>query len=94
MYKAHIVVDEIKMHNPEVSAMWTTTDRGDPQVVIRKVMDVGKQELILSWAKTPKRHGRVRHPITLVSSKKSPTARSQISRSAPLKTECWSGSTY
>jgi hypothetical protein len=65
MHENHVIVDEIKAHDPSVNATWTTDDDAQPDVVIRNVLDRDKQDAILAWAKAVKQQGRVRRRISL-----------------------------
>ena len=65
MHEGHIIVDEIKAHDPTVNATWTNTDDGQPNVVVRKVFDPDKQDTIIAWAKAVKQQGRVHRHITI-----------------------------
>jgi hypothetical protein len=64
MHEGHIIVNEIKAHDPTISATWSTAGN-HPEVVVRNVFDVKKQDMIVGWAKGVKQQGRVRRRITL-----------------------------
>ena len=65
MHEAHLIVDEIKAHDPSINATWTTGNHGQPNVVIRNVSDPAYQDMIISWAKAVKVQGRVRWHVTI-----------------------------
>jgi hypothetical protein len=65
MHEGHIIVDEIKAHDPSINATWTNDDRGQPNIVIRNVFDRETQDAIVSWAQAVKTAGRVRRHITI-----------------------------
>ncbi len=65
MHEGHVIVDEIKAHEPSINATWVTDDRAQPNVVIRNVFDRRQQDMILSWAKAVKAQGRVQRHITV-----------------------------
>jgi hypothetical protein len=65
MHEGHVIVDEIKVHDPSINVTWTNDDHGQPDVVVRNVFDREKQDAILSWAKAVKREGRVKRHITV-----------------------------
>ena len=74
MHEGHVIVDEIKAHDPFINATWTTDDRGQPDVVIRNVFDFDKQEAIIAWAKAVKRQGRVQRHIVIDFQKEIPNS--------------------
>ena len=65
MHEGHLIVDEIKAHDPSINATWTTGNHAQPNVVIRNVFDPAKQDMIISWAKAMKAQGRVRRHVTI-----------------------------
>jgi hypothetical protein len=75
MYEGHVIVDEIKAHDPSINATWTTDDHGQPDVVIRNVFDSDKQEAIIAWAKAAKNQGRVQRHIVIDFQKEIPNSR-------------------
>ena len=74
MREGHVIVDEIKAHDPSINATWTTDERGQPEIVIRNVFDSDKQEAIIAWAKAVKSQGRVRRRIVIDFQKEIPNS--------------------
>ena len=65
MHQGRVIVDDIKTHDPSVSATWTLDDDGYPNVAICNVFDREHQDAILAWAKAVKQRGAVHGRIAL-----------------------------